>query len=255
MEEQKYGTSPKMSFLLGLFAGLAVIGLAGFFMTLPRALSCNTETASDSTAIVEVEDNNAEVEEGIVEKPAEKVQPTQPVVAAGKVAPVKDTEYVKGDKNAKVTLIEYSDFQCPYCARHASTVDKVMEEYAGKVKLVFRHFPLSFHPEAQKASEATECAGEQGKFWEMHDKVFEANTNKNMKVETWKSAAKELGLNTSQFNTCLDTGKYEDKVKSDFTEGQSVGVKGTPATFINGEMVSGAVPFEKFQEIIDKYLK
>ena len=247
MEEQNYKTSPKISFLLGLFVGLAVIGLVGFFVTLPRAISCDIEEAK--VAVIDTGIENNEVVPG-----NDSVKTPEPVKAAGSLSPIKETEYIKGNKNAKVTLIEFSDFECPYCVKHNDTIEKVVKEYGDQVRLVFRHFPLSFHKNAQKAAEAVECAGDQGKFWEMHDKIFEANTEKNMSVETWKETAKELALDANNFNDCLDSGKYVNKIKSDFAEGQSIGVKGTPATFINGEMVSGAMPFEKLKATIDKHL-
>jgi len=255
MDERNYRTSPKISFLLGLMAGLAIIGLSGFFITLPKALTCNE--VDDQGSQVVLGNTNTDVEDnGEVEpKPSDNKKPAQPSGSADNLVPVKDSEHIRGDKNAKVTLIEYSDFECPYCARHNTTVEQILEEYKGQVRLVFRHFPLSFHAEAQKASEAVECAGDQGKFWEMHDAVFEANTKKQMSVEQWKKVAKDLGLDASAFDSCLDTGKYATKVKTDLAEGQAAGVKGTPATFVNGEMVSGAVPFDRFKTTIDKYLK
>ena len=256
MDEKKYSTSPKVSFLLGLLAGLAILGLAGFFMTLPRALSCNVSDTDKVATVDETVDTAGADDAAAVVPPADDVKPpTPPAGDPSKLVAVKDTEYVRGDKNAKVTMIEYSDFECPYCSRHNITIDKVLEEYKGKANLVFRHFPLSFHPNAQKAAEAVECAGEQNKFWEMHDIIFKANTAKQMGVEKWKTSAKELGLDTSKFDSCLDTGKYASKVKSDMASGQAAGVRGTPAVFVNGEMVSGAVPYEKFIETIDKYVK
>jgi len=133
-------------------------------------------------------------------------------------------------------------------------MDKIFTEYKDSIKVTFRHFPLSFHPEAQKAAEAAECAGEQNKFWEMHDLIFAANENQTMSVAEWKKQAKTLGLVVAQFDKCLDDGKYADKIKADLSEGQSIGISGTPATFINGKVFSGAVGYEALKSEIEKDL-
>jgi len=160
---------------------------------------------------------------------------------------------VKGAKEAPITIVEFSDFQCPFCSKANAAVDEVMKAYEGKVKLVFRHFPLEFHKEAPKAAEASLCAGDQNKFWEMHDKLF-AN-QQALKVDDLKKHATELGLDTARFNECLDSGKHASTVTKDFEEGKKAGVTGTPAFFINGIALSGAVPAEEFKSIIDAELK
>lgn len=164
-----------------------------------------------------------------------------------------DDDPQKGPANAKVTIIEFSDFQCPFCARAQPTLEQIFQTYGSKVRLVYRDFPLSFHQNAQKAAEAAECADEQGKFWEYHDILF-ANQNA-LDTESLKKYAAELKLDSQKFNSCLDSGKYGQEVKKDFSDGQSAGVQGTPAFFINGRLVSGAQPFENFKAIIDEELK
>ncbi len=159
----------------------------------------------------------------------------------------------KGPEKAPVTIVEFSDFQCPYCSRAIKTVDEVVAAYPDKVRLVFRHFPLNFHAEAQKASEASLCAHEQGKFWEYHDKLF-ANQDK-LQVPALKGYAKELGLDAGKFDQCLDSNSKAEQVKADMEAGSKVGVSGTPAFFINGIMISGAQPAEEFKKIIDAELK
>jgi len=151
-------------------------------------------------------------------------------------------------------LVEFSDFECPFCGRHYQTLKKILSDYKGKVRLVYKHFPLGFHPNAQKAAEASECASEQGKFWEYHDKLFE-NQPTGYSLEKFKQWAKDLGLNSSKFNDCLDSGKYAKKVQADYQEGLQKGVNGTPATFVNGQLVSGALPYEAFKQIIDNLPK
>ncbi|EKE06013.1 MAG: hypothetical protein ACD_19C00120G0002 [uncultured bacterium] len=119
--------------------------------------------------------------------------------------------------------------------------------------MVYKYFPLSFHPNAQKAAEAAECASEQGKFWEYHDTLFD-NQQNGFSITNFKQWAKDLNLNTSKFNDCLDTGKYASKVQADEADGQNRGVNGTPATFVNGQLISGAVPYESFKSVIDQLL-
>lgn len=166
-----------------------------------------------------------------------------------------DDDAIKGDPNAPVTMIEFSDFQCPYCAGfYRNTLPQIEEKYiaAGKVKLVYRDFPLGFHAKAQKAAEAAECADDQGKFWEMHDMIFE--NQGAIGVGDLKGYAENLGLDVDLFNGCLDSRKYEGEVKKDLADASKVGVTGTPTFFINGEMVVGAQPFVTFEEVIDRKL-
>jgi len=159
----------------------------------------------------------------------------------------------RGPDNATVTIVEFSDFQCPYCGRVYPTVEKLMKDYDGKVRLVFRHFPLSFHPQAEKAAEAAACAQDQGKFWQMHDKMF--TNQQKLAVDDLKSFAKDLGLDQGKFDKCLDSGEKAAMVSADEKDGEQAGVSGTPAFFINGIFINGAVPYEQFKETVDRELK
>lgn len=164
-------------------------------------------------------------------------------------------DVVKGDKNAPVAIIEFSDFQCPYCGRFVTqTLPQIEEKYVktGKVKMVFRNYPLPFHQFAQKAAEASLCTKEQGKFWEYHDILF--NNQTALSIDNLKQYASKLGLATDKFNQCLDSGQMADKTKKDFEDGVKYGVEGTPAFFINGELLVGAQPFSAFEQIIEKKL-
>ncbi len=166
-----------------------------------------------------------------------------------------DGDNLLGSEDAPVTIIEFSDFECPFCARFATeTAPSIIQEYVenGTAKLIFKHFPLPSHPYAQKAAEATECAGDQGKFWEMHDKLFE-NPN-NLFVPALKNYAEELGLDAEQFNSCLDSGVMADRVNRDKEEAQRMGVSSTPMFFINDIRVSGAQPFSVFRQSIEAAL-
>jgi len=162
---------------------------------------------------------------------------------------------VKGDKNAPVTIVEFSDFECPFCGRYfTNTYSSIVENYidTGKVKYVFKHFPLNFHASAQKASEAAECAGDQEKFWEYHDVLF-AN-QQALSVSNLKQYASDLSLDTDDFNSCLDSGKYAAKVKQDLADGQAAGVSGTPSFFVNGQKLVGAQPYSAFEQAIEAAL-
>ena len=158
----------------------------------------------------------------------------------------------KGPATAPVTIIEFSDFQCPFCVRAEDTVKKVMEAYPGKVRVVYRDFPLPFHPQAQKAAEAAQCAGDQGKYWEMHEKLF-AN-QQALEPPALKGYAKDLKLDAGKFDKCLDGGEKAQVVDTSRKAGEKVGVTGTPAFFINGYQLTGAQPFEEFKTIIDAEL-
>lgn len=160
-----------------------------------------------------------------------------------------------GNPNAKVTLTEYSDFECPFCKRFYSDAYKqIKTEYVdtGKVKIVFKHFPLTnIHPNAMPAAIAVECALEQGKGVEMHDKVFESSS---LSSTSLKAMAVELKLDSTKFDSCLDSEKYKEKVLADQSEGVSKGVSGTPTVFVEGQKLVGAQPFSVFKTAIDKEL-
>ena len=158
-----------------------------------------------------------------------------------------------GQANAKVTLVAFSDFQCPYCSRAAPTLHQIHDAYGDKVHIVFRNYPLNFHPLAQPAAEAAECAHEQGKFWEYHDKLFANQAQLN--ADNFKKWAGEIGLDAAKFDECVSSGKHRQEILADMQAGQKVGVTGTPAFFVNGRMLSGAQPFEKFKEVIDDELR
>ncbi len=165
-----------------------------------------------------------------------------------------------GNKNAPVTVIEFSDFQCPFCKNwHETVAPDLKSDYinTGKVKFYFRHYAF-LGDESTWAAEASECANEQGKFWEYHDYLFSHQGGENQgdfSKANLEGFAAQLGLNTTQFNSCLETDKYTQKVKDDLAAGQKVGVQGTPSTFINGYMIDGAQPFSVFKAKIDEQLK
>ena len=166
-----------------------------------------------------------------------------------------DDDAVLGDPNAPVTIVEFSDYECPFCQRfYVQTFGEIKSNYidTGKVKLIYRDFPLSFHEHAEKAAEAAECAGEQGKYYEMGDKLFSEGVDGG--VDTFKQYDADLGLDTDAFNTCLDSEQMASEIQKDMVAGQKAGVQGTPSFFINGEMITGAQPYSVFEDAIEKAL-
>ena len=158
----------------------------------------------------------------------------------------------RGPANAPIQIVEFSDFQCPFCFRVGPSLKQVFDKYGDRVHLVYREYPLPNHPHARGASEAGLCANEQGKFWAFHDRLF-ANQQK-LSPNDLKQHATDLGLDGAKFNACVDSHKYADQVEADIEAANNAGVNGTPAFFINGRALSGAQPFDEFKRIIDEEL-
>lgn len=157
-----------------------------------------------------------------------------------------------GDPDAPITIVEWSDFECPFCARFYNDAYQDIKENwidTGKAKLVFRDFPLSFHANAQKAHEAAECAGDQDMYYEMHDALFENGVSGG--VSSFKTYAADLGLDQAEFDDCLDSGKHEAEVKKDMADGMKAGVQGTPGFIIEGQLISGAQPYAVFEQLLN----
>ncbi len=163
-----------------------------------------------------------------------------------------DDDAAKGPAKAAVTIVEFSDYQCPFCSRAESTVTEVLKKYGDKIRFAYRDYPLAMHPNAEAAAEASECAKEQGKFWEMHNAMF-ANQQKLSPPDLVETAA-GLGIDKDKFKACLDSGKKKEEVQKDFQDGQKVGVTGTPTFFINGLKLVGARDINSFSEIIEQEL-
>jgi len=174
------------------------------------------------------------------------LDPPRSTVATAAIDPV------RGPASAPITIVEFSDYQCPFCARVNPTLEQVRKTYGDQVKIVFKDFPLPNHPQAPKASEAGHCANEQGKYWELHDLMF-AN-QRALNVPDLKQYASGLGLDMAKFNQCLDSGKHAGLVASGLAQGESMGVNSTPTLYINGRVLIGAQPFEAFKQIIDEEL-
>lgn len=173
---------------------------------------------------------------------------------------ITEDDYVLGSRDATVVLVEYSDFECPFCARFAPTAKQIVENNPGDVALAYRHYPLGFHPNAQSAAEASECVGREGgedAFWAYHDLLFQ--NAENLGMETYVRLANEVGVNGEVIRTCIDNGDMTERVTQQFTIGQQAGVSGTPGTivFVNGEaqeLIPGALGLDQVQATIDQYL-
>lgn len=158
----------------------------------------------------------------------------------------------KGPAGAPIQLVEFSDFQCPYCLRANPTVQQVLSTYGDRIHFVYRHYPLQNHPRARPSAEAAACADEQGKFWLFHDVLFADSTK--LADTDLKAHAAKVGLDVARFTACVDSHKYAAAVEQDIKEGNEVGVSATPTFFVNGRLLSGAQPFDVFKRVIDEEL-
>ncbi|HEV8524984.1 MAG TPA: thioredoxin domain-containing protein [Terriglobales bacterium] len=158
---------------------------------------------------------------------------------------------VRGSKNATVTLIEFADYECPYCQQTHPAIKRLVEEFGDKVAIAYKDFPLPNHPNARKAAEASRCAREQGKYWEYHDRLFET---KKYTTEDLKQHARALNLDAPQFDQCLASGRHVAAIKSDFEQGRKLGISGTPSFFVNGRFFAGAVTYDMLREVLVQQL-
>ncbi|MBF0424862.1 MAG: thioredoxin domain-containing protein [Magnetococcales bacterium] len=179
-------------------------------------------------------------------------QITLPQPKAPRIPVTGPEDLAKGPSKAPITIVEFSDFQCPYCRNIQGTLRKVFEHYPEKVRLIFRHYPLPIHPLAAKAAEASQCAADQGGFWAYHDALFA--TDADPEIPFLKELAAKQKLDTAKFDDCLSKGKHAARVQGDVTDGENLGISGTPAFFINGIPLVGARPFSEYRRIIDEEL-
>ncbi|MBI5221430.1 MAG: thioredoxin domain-containing protein [Candidatus Magasanikbacteria bacterium] len=248
--------APMSALVVGLVGGMLIICTIGFIIMLTiyfRNGSGGT-IAGAGNAIPLAQ----------IQKPSAPSQPTAQA-PSGSIPPLTNADHVRGNKNAQLTWIEYSDFECPFCKRFHPSMLQMMQEYGDKIKWVYRHFPLSFHQNSVKEAEATECANELGgneAFWKYSDAILERTTSNGtgFALEALVPLAKELGLNESKFKNCLDSGKYTAHVQQDETGGQGAGVQGTPGSFLIGkdgkaQFISGAVPYQQIKAAIDAQLR
>lgn len=238
--------SAKSNFFMGFSASVIVFFVVGFFVLLGITLRNDSGVSGDAQPAIAA--------------PA----PSQGAQGDISFVPVTDEDWVRGSKNAKVSIVEYSDTECPFCKRFHPTMKKVIDEYGDSVNWVYRHFPLStLHRKAQKEAEATECAGDLGGndgFWAYLDRLFEITpSNDGLDESQLPQIAQDVGLNRSQFEACLDSGKYAQKVKNQYEQAIAAGGRGTPYSVVitaDGKTipVSGAVPYEQLKSVIDSAL-
>jgi protein-disulfide isomerase len=219
-------------FIIGL---LILLAAAGYFLFGKQTPNSSQETTNkEQTAGADQAKENVELNQ---DGPAE-FKPVREISA---------DDHVWGDLSAPVKMIIYDDFECPFCANYYDTLEQAKKEFGDKLVIAFRHFPLvNIHVYSMKAAEASECASEQGKFWEMYHKLFENNKTGTLSELQFKEDARSIGLDEAKFDQCLFQGKYKDKVEAQMLEARSFNVNGTPTTFINGEITVGAYPLDDF---------
>jgi protein-disulfide isomerase len=253
------------------FANFALLCLLCSFVIFSGACA----QQSNSEELTQLRKENAELKEE-QQRLLEQIRELQGDETLKRVSPAKpqlpfdmtinaSTQEVKGNKGARIAIIEFSDFQCSYCLSYVTqTFPQIDKDYikTGKVKYFFRNLPLTdAHPNAFRAAEAAHCAAEQGKFWEAHDRFF-ANQN-TLNPNDWPQHAQALGLNKEKFNQCLDSGKYDDEINQDIDDAQRVGINGTPAFLIGviapnsskvtvSKIMMGAEPFDSFKKALDE---
>lgn len=244
------GSSPKLTFIFGLIGGIALTAIIGLAIILPRAYG-DSKTTKDSDTAAAAPTNTA----------ADAAPTFSDVKAVGK------DDYIRGDKNAKLTLISYSDLECPFCKNFHPTLNQLLTDYKGQVNVVFRSYPLSFHANAPKEAEASLCVGKLGgadKYWAFIDKIFERTTanGTGFALDKLGPLAKEVGVNQANFQKCLDDGDMAQRVKDETADGNTGGVTGTPSTLIvdpkTGKTlggIPGAYPLEQAKGFIDAALK
>lgn len=247
MEEQKPSVfqsfSPKHVFLFGAVAGILVLCTIGFFILLGIMFS------GDGIGLAERNDRD--------DRPAQVAEDTGPVKISLRPVDAKN-DHIRGTKNADITIVEYSDLECPFCKNFHNTMKQVLDANKDDVRWVYRHFPLdSLHSQARKEALASECAAEQGKFWEFIDLVFQETTsNDGLDLTKLPDYARRINLDVNQFNACVNSEKYAAAVREDEEDAARAGARGTPYSVIlgpDGETIpiSGALPLAQIQSAID----
>ncbi len=243
------GASPKLTFVFGLIGGIALTAIAGLAIMLPRT-SGSTKTPTTTTAAAAATNTTA-----------------APAAATfNDISPITKNDYLRGDKNAKLTLVSFTDLECPFCKQFHPTISKLLTDYKGQVNVVFRFYPLSFHANAPKEAEAALCVGKfggQDTFWSFVDKIFERTTSNGtgFALTALGPLAKEVGVDQTKFQTCLDSGEMAARVAAETADGNKGGVTGTPSTLIvnpkTGKTlggIPGAYPLDQAKTFIDKAL-
>jgi len=245
--------TPMQTFGVGLVGGVLVLCTIGFFILLGYMMRGGTSRLAANV------NNNADA----VTVPTEDIVDTNTGSKEINVKPVDlAKDHITGNKNAKVTIIEFSDTECPFCKRFQTSMQEVMKKYGDKIRWVYRHFPLDqLHSKSRNEALATECASEQGKFWEYIDKVYATTpANDGLDPAQLTVFAKDLKLNMTKFQSCMDTKKYAQLVSDQQADGEAAGVQGTPFSVVIGpngekEAINGALPTASIEQVLDKYVK
>lgn len=227
-ETKKFITdSPKTNFWFGLILGIAIISTLAYFTNGFSFINNNSEKNQQQVAGEQQKSTQVNLE-----------------IAEG--------DHVLGNPDASIKVFEFSDFQCPYCSMFHNTMHQIVDEHSDQVAWVYKQFPIASHPLGMPGALATECAAEQGKFWEMSDIIF-ANQD-TLTEDSFAEFAEELDLDMEEYNTCYSEQKYKEKILVDYNLGIESGVGGTPTNFVNGEILPGAVPYEDMKRIIEDLL-
>jgi len=249
--ENKKNSKSKLNFILGALSGVGVMFVIGFFILLSMFLG-GGDSGSYNNPVAQGNNN-----------PSVKTN-TPPANNDIVVEPVNKDDHIKGDENAPISIVEFSDTECPFCKRFHSTMKQVVEAYDGQVNWIYRHFPLtSLHSKAPKEAEATECAGElagNDGFWAYIDRLFEITpANNGLQESQLYDIAQDVGLDANDFRECLNSGKYASKVRDHASQAQRAGGTGTPYSILiaGDEKIpfSGALPFEQLKTVIDSILQ
>ncbi len=225
------------------FIPLAVI-IAGIIIAGAVIFTSEDKNVSEEIQVAEIlpsDDSNSQP------------QPVEPEEIAQPKFTITKEDHVRGNFDALITIVEFSDFQCPFCAKFHPTMQQILNDYSNQVRWVYKHFPLdSIHSEARPSAEASECVfeqkGDQG-FWQFADGLFENQSQLGSNL--YNELASQTGLNLDQFKSCVSSRKYKDKVEADYQEGIRAGVTGTPGSFVNGEIIPGAVPYDYLKSAVE----
>ncbi|MGB0757337.1 MAG: DsbA family protein [Patescibacteria group bacterium] len=246
---------PGKTFGLGIVTAILIICTIGFFVLLSGKF--------DGTATAKSTDTTQVVKTGTQPTPTQPTAPQPAGTGEIQLAAVTESDWVKGNRNAKISIVEFSDTECPFCKRFHPTMQQVIDTYGDDVNWVYRHFPLdSLHPTARKEAEATECAGElagNDGFWAYLDRLFEVTpSNNGLQLSQLPQIAEDVGINRAKFEECLDSGRHANAVQEEYQQAVAAGGRGTPySVLVVGDEnipVSGAVPFEQLKSIIDSQL-
>lgn len=247
--------------LLGAATLLTVVVLAGTILfNLGNSVQAGNVNEARVNELIEsyIDENIGDIHKKLVayiegQQKGQQAQQAEDAFKNPQPLLIRDYNPVKGPKDAEITIVDYSEFQCPFCARSRSTLDELESRYEGDIRIVYKHYPLPFHDEAVPAGRAAYAAHQQGKFWEFHDYLF-AN-QKNLGDALYVEAATELGLDLDQFNVDRRSERAKEVVEKDAADGAQVGVRGTPFFLINGVPLSGAQPVANFERIIERVLE